>query len=249
MSSLTHLHDQGDVMSSSDQPPAQTPAGDLPADSTRAAAGATGARPTGVDSTGARHATAKPTSVWAVAADHFRRYRGGDPQGLDDLVRSLSPVLWHVVRAHGLDSERAQDVVQTTWLTFVRRQHSITEPQAVAAWLTTTARREAWRVTKTANRSVPVSDDVLEWELPTERSAENDAMETDERSRLWVCVKRLSDRCQRLIRIVAFDDRPDYRGLAEQLEMPVGSIGPTRGRCLAKLKALLAERDGEMAHE
>lgn len=187
--------------------------------------------------------------VWAAAADHFRRYRAGDAHALDDLVRSLSPVLWQVVRAHGLDREHTQDVVQTTWLTFVHRQASITEAQAVAAWLTTTARREAWRVMRVAIRSLAVPDDVLEWELPSTASAEADAVECDERSRLWSCVQQLLGRCQRLIRIVAFEHRPDYRGLAEEMDMPVGSIGPTRGRCLAKLKALLAEENREMAHE
>src|SRR4051794_15381593 len=144
MSSLTHLGDQGAVMSSSDRP-------------------------------------SRSAGVWAAAADQFRRYRAGDPHGLDEMVRHLSPVLWHVVRAHGLDTERPQAVVQTTWLTFVRGQESITEPQAVAAWLTTTARREAWRVTRTSSRTTAVSDDVLEWELPTERSAEADAVDTDQR--------------------------------------------------------------------
>lgn len=187
-----------------------------------------------------------PAGVWVESADHFRRWRGGDTQALDDLVRSLTPVLWHVVRAHGLDTERAQDVVQTTWLTFVRRQEAIVEPQAVAAWLTTTARREAWRVAKSANRQLAVADDVLESELPAQRSAESDAVIDDERNRLWGCVRLLSERCQRLIRIVAFDDRPDYRGLAEDMQMPVGSIGPTRGRCLAKLKALLADDNREV---
>ncbi len=74
-------------------------------------------------------------------------------------------------------------------------------------------------------------------------------MENDEQARLWACVRQLSERCQQLMRIVAFEDRPDYRGLAEDLQVPVGSIGPTRGRCLAKLKALLAEGNWEMAHE
>ena len=192
--------------------------------------------------------TPRPAAVWADAADHFRRWRAGDAQGLDDMVRCLSPVLWHVVRAHGLDTEPAQDVVQTTWLTFVRRHDSITEPQAVAAWLTTTARREAWRVTKTLAKSRAVADVVLDWELPTESSAESDAVEADECARLWACVRQLSERCQRLMRMVAFDDRPDYRGLAAQMEMPVGSIGPTRGRCLAKLKALLADETQEKDH-
>ncbi len=188
--------------------------------------------------------TSAPSGVWAAAADDFRRWQRGDGAGLDDLVRRLSPVLWHVVRAHGLDTERAQDVVQTTWLTFVRRQESITEPQAVAAWLTTTARREAWRVAKAASRHAPVADELLETELPLQPSAESKAVTRDENARLWTCVRKLSERCQRLLRIVAFEDRPDYRGLAEDLQVPVGSIGPTRGRCLAKLKALLAEADG-----
>jgi RNA polymerase sigma factor (sigma-70 family) len=187
--------------------------------------------------------------VWTDAADHFRRWRAGDSQGLDDLVRGLSPVLWQVVRAHGLDSERAQDVVQTTWLTFVRRQESIAEPQAVAAWLTTTARREAWRVAKAGSRIAAVADEVLEWELPTQPSAESAALADDDRDRLWACVRQLSERCQRLMRIVAFEDRPDYRGLAADLQIPVGSIGPTRGRCLAKLKALLAGESREMADD
>jgi RNA polymerase sigma factor (sigma-70 family) len=184
--------------------------------------------------------TPAPSGLWADAADDFRRWRAGDSGGLDDLVRVLTPVLWHVVRAHGLDREPAEDVVQTTWLTFVRRHESITEPQAVAAWLTTTARREAWRVAKTAARQAPVSDDVLDAELPHQPSAESHAVGGDDNARLWSCVQQLSERCQRLMRIVAFDDRPDYRGLAEDLQMPIGSIGPTRGRCLAKLKALLA---------
>jgi RNA polymerase sigma factor (sigma-70 family) len=188
--------------------------------------------------------TAAPAGVWSEAADSFRRWRSGDPLGLDDLVRCLTPVLWHVVRAHGLDQERAQDVVQTTWLTFVRRHESIAEPQAISAWLTTTARREAWRVAKATSRHTPVADEELEPDLPVTASAETDAVTFDENARLWACVQQLSERCRRLMRIVAFEDRPDYRGLAEELQMPVGSIGPTRGRCLAKLKALLVAGAG-----
>lgn len=189
----------------------------------------------------------QPAAVWSDAADAFRRWRTGEAAGLDDLVRCLSPVLWHVVRAHGLDAERSQDVVQGTWLTFVRRADTIEEPQAVAAWLTTTARREAWRVAKSDTRTLAVGDEMLASELPPDVSAESVAITEDERTRLWRCVQNLSERCQRLMRIVAFDDRPDYRRLAEDMQMPVGSIGPTRGRCLDKLRALLADENQEMA--
>jgi DNA-directed RNA polymerase specialized sigma24 family protein len=67
----------------------------------------------------------------------------------------------------------------------------------------------------------------------------------DDSERLWQRVQELSPRCQRLLRIIAFDDRPDYAGIADELGMPIGSIGPTRGRCLAKLKALLTEGEGD----
>jgi DNA-directed RNA polymerase specialized sigma24 family protein len=62
----------------------------------------------------------------------------------------------------------------------------------------------------------------------------------DQRRRLWAAIRQLSPRCQELLRIVAFVPRPDYAAVAAGLGMQIGSIGPTRGRCLAKLRALLA---------
>jgi len=183
--------------------------------------------------------SADPT-VWDVSAQAFRRWQAGDTAALDDLVRALTPVLWHVVRAVGLDQSAAEDVVQVTWLTLVRKKDSVHDPQAVASWLTTTARREAWRVSRTQVRMVPVADEVIERRTPDLNSAESHVIDTDEGNRLWACVQQLDARCQRLLRAVAFDHRPDYAGIADELSMPIGSIGPTRGRCLAKLKKLLA---------
>ncbi|MFY0405721.1 RNA polymerase sigma factor [Solicola sp. PLA-1-18] len=178
--------------------------------------------------------------LWSSAAADFTAWRDGEPAALDRLVRALTPVLWHVVRAAGLEEARAEDVVQSTWMTLVRRGDSVSDPRAVGSWLTTTARREAWRVAKAEGRARPVEDDELARRVPDARSAESDALEADEHDRLWRCVHRLSERCVRLIRVVAFDQRPDYAGLAEVLQMPVGSIGPTRRRCLDKLRAELA---------
>jgi RNA polymerase sigma factor (sigma-70 family) len=187
-------------------------------------------------------------SVWVQSANHFRRWREGEHAALDDLVRSLTPVLWHVVRAYGLEKEQAEDVVQTAWLTLVRRHETIADPQAVAAWLTTTARREAWRVSRVSSRAVPLGDEVIEARVPHQKDAESEVVTNDEQDRLWAHVSQLSPRCQRLMRIVAFDDRPDYAGIAQELGMPIGSIGPTRGRCLDKLKHLLT-KDGDRDHD
>lgn len=176
---------------------------------------------------------------WQRAADLFDVWREGDGRAMDELVRLMTPVLWHVVRAYGLERTLAEDVVQTTWLQLVRGQGSIADSRAVSAWLTTTARREAWRVGKAQGRVDTTDTDDLDILLPEQQSAEEHATLSDEKRRLWSAVTRLAERCQRLLRVIAFDDRPDYTRLAADLAMPIGSIGPTRQRCLAKLRALL----------
>jgi RNA polymerase sigma factor (sigma-70 family) len=189
-------------------------------------------------------ATERPGDVWAEAASAFQRWTAGDVVALDELVRVMTPVLWHVVRAYRLDTDVAEDVVQTTWLALVRSRDSIQEAAAVGGWLTTSARREAWKVAKATGRGIPVEDEELARRLPDERSAEAEVVRRDGESQLWDAVDRLSERCQALLRIVAFEHRPDYTKIATDLGMPVGSIGPTRGRCLQKLRALI-ESNGD----
>lgn len=183
-------------------------------------------------------------SVWESSARHFQRWRDGDQEAMDDLVLLLSPVLWQVVRACGLDREAAEDVVQTTWLALVRSRDSITEARAVSGWLCTAARREAWRVSRRSSRQSPTDDDVLDRHLPDEPAPEQRVVLDDENARLWGCLEQLPDRCQRLLRIVAAEPRPDYTAIASDLDMPVGSIGPTRGRCLEKLRRELVRAGG-----
>jgi RNA polymerase sigma factor (sigma-70 family) len=173
------------------------------------------------------------------AAALFRSFRAGDEPAMAELVALLTPILWHTVRAQRLDRESAEDVVQSAWLALVRNADSIADPQAVLAWLIVTARRESWRVTKRADRVEPKEfedDDVV---TPTRELPEERVLQSDSATRLWQHVARLPERCQALLRVIAFADRPDYAAVAQALGMPVGSIGPTRGRCLAKLRNLL----------
>lgn len=179
--------------------------------------------------------------LWARCGDCFAHWVAGDAAALDELVVLMTPVLWHVVRAYRLSQDTAEDVIQTTWLALVRHRDSISEPGAVGGWLTTTARREAWRVGRSDQRWLTVEDEELGARLPRQRSAEAAALERDADRRLWQAVVSLSERCQRLLRVVAFEHRPDYSSLAVELGMPVGSIGPTRGRCLAKLRTALMQ--------
>ncbi|MDQ4213892.1 sigma-70 family RNA polymerase sigma factor [Microbacterium capsulatum] len=190
-----------------------------------------------------RAATEPDPPRWERAAALFLRWRDGEPRAMDELVRLMTPVLWHVARAYGLDRALAEDVVQSTWMTLMRRHASIAEPLAISGWLTTCARREAWRVGRLQRRADPTETESLESHLPAGESAERQAQRGTEAWLLWQAVGELNVRCQRLLRIVAFEERPDYARIAQDLAMPIGSIGPTRQRCLGKLRALL-EKDG-----
>ena len=182
-------------------------------------------------------ASARP--AYAVAADAFRSWLDGDRDAMRRLVQAMNPVLWHVVRAYRLDEASAKDVLQETWARFVRGYASIDEPDAVFAWLTVTARREAWRMVKRLEGATALEPVDLEPRMDTEQSAEDAALRRISDAALWRCVRTLSERCQRLLRIVAFDDKPDYRRIAAETGMPVGSIGPTRSRCLDSLRTAL----------
>lgn len=188
---------------------------------------------------GAPEGPTSPSVLYDAATDAFRRWRAGEEPALDDLVRIMSPVLWHVVRAAGLDREATEDVVQNTWLTLVRSADSVRDAQAITRWLCTAARREAWRVSKVAARTRPVDDEVLDARLPAHLSPEAEVVTQDQQALLWRALSALPERCQKLLRIVAWEPRPDYASVADSLGMPIGSIGPTRRRCLDKLRLLL----------
>ena len=196
-------------------------------------------------STVAENSDAAEASVWVRAAACFQRWQAGESAGLDELVRLMTPVLWHTVRAYGLSQAAAEDAVQNTWLALVRNGHQVAEPAAIGGWLLTTARRTAWRTKSTDGKTTAVEDTQLAAGLPPSVAAETSALEELSGSVLWEHVRALDERCQRLLRIVAFDDRPDYAGLAQNLGMPIGSIGPTRRRCLDKLRSSL-EKGGQL---
>jgi RNA polymerase sigma factor (sigma-70 family) len=172
------------------------------------------------------------------------RARDGDTVALGEIVRELNPLLWHVARGEGLTAEESADVVQTSWLELLRRLHEIRSPQALTSWLVTATRREAWRMRKLTRRQA--SDGAAQLESVADPDpGPGERLLTDERDRvLWRHVQRLPGRCRELLRIVAQVARPDYATVAEALGMPVGSIGPTRGRCLAKLRELLQADPG-----
>ncbi len=170
--------------------------------------------------------------------------RTGDREALNALVVDLSPLVWYVARGQGLDRTVAEDVVQTVWLTLLRKLDSVAEPRALASWLIITTRREASRVRGGRDRLEPLVDETVDQLRSVEGLPEEEVLRSDRDRALWRAFNRLTQTCQALLRLTVLAGRAEYDYVAEQLAMPRGSIGPTRGRCITKLRGFLTDEGG-----
>jgi DNA-directed RNA polymerase specialized sigma24 family protein len=127
------------------------------------------------------------------------------------------------------------------WLRLVEHLSRLRSPEAVGGWIAATTRNECLRVLRTSGRMVLTDDDAAFDELDGRDVGIDAGLLVYERDRaLLAAFGRLGGRCQRLLRLMMADPPPSYDEISAALEMPVGSIGPTRGRCIAQLRDLLA---------
>ena len=175
--------------------------------------------------------------------DLVRAAGGGDFGAWNELVNRFAGMVWTVARRHRLSAADAADVSQTTWLRLVEQLNRIEHPERVGGWLATTARRESLRVLRLAERQVPTADEMfLDLTLP-DVVAPDDVVGNAERDReLWKVFSQLPSRCQLMLQLLGGDEPLSYAELSEVLDMPVGSIGPTRARCLEHLRRFAASR-------
>jgi RNA polymerase sigma factor (sigma-70 family) len=171
--------------------------------------------------------------------------RSGDRRALDALVVDLNPLVWHVARGQGLDRTLAEDVVQTVWLTLLRNLEKVAEPKALAQWLITTTRNEVKRHRSVIGRIEPLADETAERLHSADGLPEEEALRSDRDRLLWRAFHRLPQRCQELLRLTVLAGRAEYDHVAQALGMPRGSIGPTRGRCIATLRGYLTSATTE----
>lgn len=159
----------------------------------------------------------------------------GEHAAWESLVARYEGLLWGVARSHRLDAASAADVVQTTWLKLLEHVDDLRNPEALSGWLATTARNECLRVLRHQARTIPTEDDRIPQDsMPSNLDAQLLTRERD--AALWRAFATLSARCQALLRMLASDPAPSYEDVGAALGMAVGSIGPTRGRCLATLR-------------
>jgi RNA polymerase sigma factor (sigma-70 family) len=161
----------------------------------------------------------------------------GDQIAWNALVQRHTNLLWSIARSYRLSAADAADVVQTTWLRLLEHLDKIADPERLAGWLGTTARRECLHLMRRTDRHAESAAELPD--LPDDGPEPYAALLRDERdAELWHAFAKLDEFCRRLLRVMA-DPQPPYADVAAALEMKIGSIGPTRARCLAKLHKLL----------
>jgi RNA polymerase sigma factor (sigma-70 family) len=156
--------------------------------------------------------------------------------------------MFGVARVYGLNHPDASDVSQVALLRLWTHIHELRDDERVGPWLATTVRNESVRLLRSAGRQVPVAGEDDEFEPDPTGQPEIDAglLRTEREAALWEAFSRLPARCQRVLRLLMADPPPSYDEVAAALNMPIGSLGPTRGRCLKLLRNRLGGINGDV---
>ena len=173
-------------------------------------------------------------------AELVRCAADGDRMAWERLVEQFHRLIWSITAEFKLVESDAADVAQTTWLRLLEHIDRIEYPDRVGSWLAATARNQCLR-TLAARKRVVLSDDDIELGSAQVHGPEIDErLLADERDQtVRDAMSRLPRRWQRLLEMLMADPPVSYADISDELELPIGSIGPTRGRCLARLRVLL----------
>jgi RNA polymerase sigma factor (sigma-70 family) len=177
----------------------------------------------------------------AQAAALVHRAAAGEQSAWNRLVEEYAGLIWAITRSFRLSAAEAADVSQTTWLRLCENIERLREPGAVGAWLATTTRRECMNL-QSHRRPVVLMDDMtdLQADSVTEEPPDAALLQREWDDALRDALSCLPARTQLMLRMLMADGHPSYEEVAAALELPIGSIGPTRGRALRRLKQILA---------
>jgi RNA polymerase sigma factor (sigma-70 family) len=169
-----------------------------------------------------------------------QRAAEGDRRAWERLVDQYARLIWAMTRDFKLVESDAADVAQATWLRLLEHIDRLEYPARVGSWLAATARNECLRSVAARKRVVLVQDDVALKDDGAHAPAVDERLLANERAQaVREALSRLPPRWQRLLGLLMADPPASYAEISDQLGLPVGSIGPTRGRCLERLRELL----------
>jgi RNA polymerase sigma factor (sigma-70 family) len=186
-------------------------------------------------------ATAKPEQEVATldVVPLVRRAAEGDRWAWERLVEQYSRLIWAMTRDFRLVESDANDVAQATWLRLLEHIDRLENPARIASWLAITARRECLRILAARKRFVLVHDHADLGEVAHEPEIDERLLADERAQAVREAVARLPGNWQRMVELLMADPPASYAEISDQLGVPVGSIGPTRGRCLDRLRVLL----------
>ncbi|MGH9163936.1 MAG: sigma-70 family RNA polymerase sigma factor [Acidimicrobiales bacterium] len=162
----------------------------------------------------------------------------GEAGAWDALVQQFGRLVWSVTRDHGLSQADAADVSQTTWLRLAEHLRRLRDPDRVGVWLATTARNESLRLLRRSRREelADPGSQRLDCEAGAGADVDRGVLDAERDAGLWQAFESLSSSCKVLLRILIADPSPTYAEVSAVLGMAVGSIGPTRNRCIDRLR-------------
>jgi len=181
------------------------------------------------------------------AASLIRRAADGDQSAWNTLVERYSGLLWSIARSYRLRDADAADVLQTAWMRLLEHLNRIEDPQRLGAWLATVVRHEIHRLHRRSVRTVHTDNEaVLDAASTPAPGPDVNAVIADRDRLLWEAFAELTERCQRLLRMLVTgfgaQEALSYRDAAVALGIPMGSLGPTRMRCLSELRHAVERR-------
>lgn len=173
--------------------------------------------------------------------DLLRDAARGDSAAWSQLVDEFGGLVLSVARGYRLGDASTDDVVQTVWLRLAEHCHRINEPAKLAGWLATTTRNEAIRVQRSQARVAPAPD-VDGDPVGLQRPLDESLLDSETHAEVLQAFRALDHETREFLSLVCTEPPLDYKTIAELTGRPVGSIGPTRARCLDKLRKAMAQQ-------
>jgi RNA polymerase sigma factor (sigma-70 family) len=161
---------------------------------------------------------------------------GGEPEAWSQLIDRYAVLIRSVCRTHRLCDADADDVAQLTWLRAVEHIGRLRDPERFGAWIATTARHECLRVLRGRKRVVPTADEVQQPLFAEHSDPDEIELAAERRDAVRSALAALPERQRTLLRLLHSETAPSYEAISSSLGMPVGSIGPTRGRALERVR-------------
>ncbi len=171
--------------------------------------------------------------------------RQGDPAAWEALVRRYQRLIYTISRRAGLSDDLAAEVFQRVFVTLIEHLDRIEQPDRIGAWLATTARRESWRQLRRERATITLADgetddDETEWPVDAAPLPDEIIERLERQHAVRLAVAGLDERCRTLLNLLFYRvEPPPYAEIATALGVSEGSIGPTRARCLQKLRRVL----------